>query len=245
MARIYSNFLAGEISNNPLSQSGTTLNGSFLVDAPVVSGGNILKLVLDPQGLHGAPEIVYVTSHSSGASSATIQRGREGTAARQHPQGTRVVAGVTATDLSTVESNIGILESAVSSQAGQISSLQGSVSDLGDDIGELEGDIAGVSSSLAGLSNQVNSVQTEARRGAPIGSVMLWAGSGIPANVPAGWLLCLGQELSRTQYADLFAVIGTQFGNGDGSTTFKLPSGLVNGLSMIIRYAYATGGGIA
>jgi microcystin-dependent protein len=35
--------------------------------------------------------------------------------------------------------------------------------------------------------------------------------------------MCYGQAVSRTTYADLFAVIGTTFGAGDGSTTFNLP----------------------
>ena len=38
-----------------------------------------------------------------------------------------------------------------------------------------------------------------------------------------GWLLCNGAAVSRTTYADLYAVIGTKFGTGDGSTTFNLP----------------------
>jgi len=40
---------------------------------------------------------------------------------------------------------------------------------------------------------------------------------------PAGWLLCYGQEVSRVTYSSLFAVIGTDFGVGDGSTTFNMP----------------------
>ena len=55
----------------------------------------------------------------------------------------------------------------------------------------------------------------------PAGAVLDFAG---PANqVPNGWLLCFGQAVSRTTYARLFAVIGTTFGAGDGSTTFNLP----------------------
>ncbi|MGE5495102.1 MAG: phage tail protein [Burkholderiales bacterium] len=42
-------------------------------------------------------------------------------------------------------------------------------------------------------------------------------------NVPMNWLLCNGQAVSRTDYAELFAVIGTLYGAGDGSTTFNLP----------------------
>lgn len=40
---------------------------------------------------------------------------------------------------------------------------------------------------------------------------------------PAGWLLCDGSSVSRTTYAALFAVIGTTYGAGNGSTTFALP----------------------
>ena len=53
----------------------------------------------------------------------------------------------------------------------------------------------------------------------PIGSYIPFGGTAIPT----GWLLCNGQAVSRTDYADLFAVIGTAYGNGDGSTTFNIP----------------------
>lgn len=54
---------------------------------------------------------------------------------------------------------------------------------------------------------------------APIGSIMSYGGT----TAPSGWLLCQGQAVSRTTYADLFTAIGTAFGEGDGSTTFNLP----------------------
>lgn len=41
---------------------------------------------------------------------------------------------------------------------------------------------------------------------------------------PDGYLVCNGANVSRVTYADLFAVIGTTFGSGDGSTTFTLPN---------------------
>jgi microcystin-dependent protein len=40
---------------------------------------------------------------------------------------------------------------------------------------------------------------------------------------PAGWLKCNGQAVSRTTYAELFAILGTTFGAGNGSTTFNVP----------------------
>jgi microcystin-dependent protein len=42
-------------------------------------------------------------------------------------------------------------------------------------------------------------------------------------SVPAGFLECDGSAVSRSTYADLFAVIGTTYGAGNGSTTFDLP----------------------
>jgi microcystin-dependent protein len=53
----------------------------------------------------------------------------------------------------------------------------------------------------------------------PIGAVIPYAA----ATAPSGWLLCFGQNVSRTTYSDLFDAISTVFGVGDGSTTFGLP----------------------
>ena len=39
-----------------------------------------------------------------------------------------------------------------------------------------------------------------------------------------GWLLCNGRAIFRDAYPTLFAVIGTSFGVGDGSTTFNIPN---------------------
>jgi microcystin-dependent protein len=53
----------------------------------------------------------------------------------------------------------------------------------------------------------------------PVGALIPFAGS----SAPDGFLLCNGDAVSRTTYAELFAEIGTTFGEGDGSTTFNLP----------------------
>ena len=57
-------------------------------------------------------------------------------------------------------------------------------------------------------------------QGIPVGVVQAFAGS----TTPQGWLLCDGSAVSRTDYATLFAVIGTTYGAGNGSTTFNLPN---------------------
>lgn len=53
----------------------------------------------------------------------------------------------------------------------------------------------------------------------PVGAVVPY----ISSTAPKGWLNCLGQAVSRADYADLFSVIGTTYGSGNGSTTFNLP----------------------
>src|SRR5262245_7755956 len=54
----------------------------------------------------------------------------------------------------------------------------------------------------------------------PPGVIQTYAGS----TAPTGWLLCDGAAVSRTTFAVLFAICGTTYGAGDGSTTFNLPN---------------------
>ena len=56
----------------------------------------------------------------------------------------------------------------------------------------------------------------------PAGTMQMFAGN----TIPAGWLLCDGSAVSRTDYAKLFSAIGTTWGAGDGSTTFNLPNSI-------------------
>lgn len=53
----------------------------------------------------------------------------------------------------------------------------------------------------------------------PVGTIVDFAGSAAPVN----WLVCDGSAVSRTTYSQLFDVIGTFYGAGNGSTTFNLP----------------------
>ncbi len=53
----------------------------------------------------------------------------------------------------------------------------------------------------------------------PTGSMVDFAGT----VAPTGYLVCNGTAVSRTTYANLFAIVGTLWGPGDGSTTFNLP----------------------
>lgn len=66
----------------------------------------------------------------------------------------------------------------------------------------------------------INEIKQVVNNNTPTGTIVLFAGS----TAPTGWLLCQGQTISRTTYANLFNVIGTTYGSGDGSTTFNLPN---------------------
>ena len=54
----------------------------------------------------------------------------------------------------------------------------------------------------------------------PSGTVVPYGGT----SAPGGWQLCDDTALSRTTYARLFAIIGTAYGTGDGSSTFNVPN---------------------
>lgn len=55
----------------------------------------------------------------------------------------------------------------------------------------------------------------------PSGAILAFGGE--TGAVPAGFLFCDGSAVSRTTYAALFAAIGVAWGNGDGTTTFRVP----------------------
>ena len=53
----------------------------------------------------------------------------------------------------------------------------------------------------------------------PVGSIIVWP----ETTAPTGWVIADGSAISRTLNAGLFALIGTDYGTGDGSTTFNVP----------------------
>lgn len=53
----------------------------------------------------------------------------------------------------------------------------------------------------------------------PVGAILDYAGT----SAPDGWAFCYGQVLQRAIYIDLFSIVGTTYGAGDGSITFNVP----------------------
>jgi microcystin-dependent protein len=56
--------------------------------------------------------------------------------------------------------------------------------------------------------------------GIPTATIVPWSS----ASVPTGFLECNGQAVSRSTYADLFAIVSTTYGTGDGASTFNVPN---------------------
>jgi hypothetical protein len=91
--------------------------------------------------------------------------------------------------------------------------------------------IAGDASTLT----SANSFATSAAAAVaiPVGTMHIFAGT----VAPTGYLIANGSAVSRTTYSALFALVGTSFGSGNGSSTFNLPNPDTNvNLRYIIKF---------
>ena len=86
--------------------------------------------------------------------------------------------------------------------------------------GNITGDNMTCTNALTAGSLTVNSA-TITTDGNPIGAIIMFANM---TSIPSGYRECDGASISRTTYATLYALIGTDYGVGDGTTTFTLPN---------------------
>lgn len=98
---------------------------------------------------------------------------------------------------------------------------------------------ATVRTKLTAPSEKVNQLPSESGTlalttysGYSLGSIVMYSGT----VVPTGFIKCDGQAVSRTTYSRLFAVIGTKYGSGNGTTTFGLPNISHSVLNYAIRF---------
>lgn len=81
--------IGGLVEDNPLASGATTLTSAGLAALPALATDEYFPVVLDPDGIAGAPEVAYLTAHTAGATTATISKaGYEGTTARAHDRDT-------------------------------------------------------------------------------------------------------------------------------------------------------------
>ena len=84
-----------------------------------------------------------------------------------------------------------------------------------------EGTVTIDEATLQGILDRLVALEHSSKEGmaVPTGTIISYSAN----NVPTGYLKCEGQAVSRIDYADLFAKIGTTYGDGDGSITFNVP----------------------
>lgn len=102
MGTLQTNFVSGTLSAG-IGNSDTTISSSGFANLPVVSGSDIIKLIIDPFGEDGAPEVVFVTTHAASATTVTnCLRGQDiddnAGAARSHDSGTLFIHAPVASD---------------------------------------------------------------------------------------------------------------------------------------------------
>ncbi len=86
----------------------------------------------------------------------------------------------------------------------------------------------------------LGTVTTTSLSTAPVGTMLDWPTT---SSYPTGYLRADGTAVSRTSYADLFALIGTTYGIGDNSTTFNLPNLVAAGSGSPVKIIKASLGG--
>lgn len=80
-------------------------------------------------------------------------------------------------------------------------------------------DVTDYDTAQAALSKAIEEIMSQASP-MPIGTIVAW--SGIDSSLlPVGWFVCTGQWLAKTDYPELYAIIGGWY--GDSTTQFRLP----------------------
>lgn len=82
----------------------------------------------------------------------------------------------------------------------------------------VNGNFTTIDATMKGLDARISPLEAV---NPPIGTIMMYGGDTVPND---RWFICNGDALNRTTYAALFAIIGTTYGAGDGSTTYNLPN---------------------
>lgn len=89
-----------------ISDVDTTISSAGLSDLPEIVAPDYAKIVIDPAGSSGRPEVVYVTAHAASSTTATVSRGEEevdgGSPARSHASGAVWYHAATPEDFSAV-----------------------------------------------------------------------------------------------------------------------------------------------
>lgn len=181
---------------------------------------------VDGSGNDTAVEISLVSARSTDTLTVpTGGRGYDGTTAQDFSAGDRVELRVVAAHVEEIKKMLAqVQKSADSTQTTAAAAVPSA--DLASTAHSKGASLVGVEDSGGNFAGaDVEAVLAELQANilaavvVPTGGLLPYGG----ASAPAGWLLCDGSAISRATYAALFAVLGTAYGAGNGTTTFNLP----------------------
>ena len=228
--------VTADAMNGPLTGDVTgNLNGNVTGDVTGNLTGNVTgtadKAVADGNGNNIAN--TYVTK-SGLASSVTTTTGKVTTLTATDSTFTNVTingetsvptanAGNSSKAIANTEFVAKSISALVNGAPDQLNTLNELAKALGNDsnfASTVTAELANISTGLTQAETRISTAETRISAAVPTGVVQAFAGN----TLPNGWLLCDGSAVSRTDYAALYAVIGTTYGAGNGSTTFNLPN---------------------
>lgn len=193
------------VKNNAYSTLAVTINATATTVTLATGTGGRFPVVVNPDYFYATIidtsnqlEVVKVTARSGDI--LTVVRAQDGTSARSYSSGSRIELRMNAALLEDIRDSFAPADGAVTEPKLAASAVTA-------------GKIA--NGAVSGIK-----LETTTREAlVPSGCLIPFAGT----LEPPGWLLCAGQNVSRATYGVLFAVIGTTYGVGDGTTTFTLP----------------------
>jgi len=195
----------GAINNTLICPSSLQLDGSLKVGS---SGGT--EITNTQLGYLSTLSANVQTSINSLATKLTDLVWTAGS-----PNKTSIVNTTETSTLTFSNTLNGISTGVFSYLSGVSSSIQGQLDSLSSQITSINSQITGLNGSIATINSNINNLQART----PVGSIIMY----LRGDLGSPFLFCDGRELNRTTASALFAVIGTTYGAGDGSTTFNIP----------------------
>lgn len=125
-AQQFVDFAEGTLDLAGIDDTTTTITSTLFATLPVITGGDTLVLVIDPEEVDGTVETVVVTAHTASSTSVTVTRGAQGTSGSAHGINTPWIAPVTSVSLQEWEDHVDNQSNPHGVTVGQISAAPSS-----------------------------------------------------------------------------------------------------------------------
>lgn len=198
------NLLDGSVAGTIVNSKGVVYGGSGEVNATTlqIGGASITATSAELNTMDGITATTAELNIMDGVTATTAELNyTDGVTSNIQTQLDAKQATITGGATSIASSDLTASRAVISDGSGKVSTSATTSTEIGY--------VSGVTSAIQ--------TQIDAVASVPTGTVFPYAGT----SAPTGYLLCFGQSLSTSTYADLFAVVGYTYG-GSGSN-FNLP----------------------